>query len=518
MMGICRHLREFRKLAISPAGVSIAEHAVVTVLMMLAYMILIRRFGLDTIGIWVLLTTLMNYANVGDIWSRGLITFMGEERGQNRPGAAASYASTAIITGIPGYLLLMSATGAALFFLSPSLFAEDQQETVRSSLHLLVLAFWLKASSDNFLQAFIGFGLPVLSAIQRITGALVLLAGVVFYPSGRGIEAIFHIQISQGATMMVYGCIIYFGYVARPVRHVLWDRTKLIPLFRFGTKLLAVNAVQSTIEPLIKFMIGHFAGLPAVAVLELALRLIQAVRGLILSIGQVVITCFARICSMHKQKESRKMAEEFHGISRIILGGSVSAFALLFTFSPLIEWVFFRAESPDASTRLFPMFLVVFGMGWMTSSMVSGGYFLLVALRQAWPLFISEAIRAGIIAFCGGLLGHFFGTGGFLLAVMLSFLISSFHLFSQAAARLSQPFLSTLRETAVISASAIPLIWAAVIGMIWILRDIPALQTDVSAPVTGTVLYLIGPVGAGVLVLKFGRLDQLSQSIRSLKP
>jgi len=518
MIRICRQLREMFRLAVSPAGVSIAEHAAVTAVMMLAYMILIRRFGLEAIGIWVLLTSLMNYANVGDIWSKGLITFMGEERGHNRPEAAASYASTAIITGIPGYLFLMTATGAVIFFLSPFLFAEDQQESVRSNLHLLALAFWLKTSSDTFLQAFIGFGLPVLSAIQRVAGAVVLLIGAAFYPAGEDIEALFHIQITQAATMMAFGCIIYFGYVARPFRYLLWDREKLAPLLRFGAQLVAVNAVQSTSEPLIKFLTGHFAGLPAVAVLELALRLIQAVRGLILSIGQVVITCFARIHSKHNQQETETIAGEFHGISRVIFGGSVSAFALLFTFSPLIEWVFFRTEPTDASTRLFPVFLMVFGIGWMINSAFSGGYFLLVAMRQARPLFMSEAIRAGIIAFCGGLFGHVLGTGGFLLAVILSFLFSSLHLFSQAAAQLNLPVLSALRETAGVSSSAIPLIWSACVGMIWIISDIPVFHKDVSAPVIGTVLYLIGPFGAGVLVLKFGRLNQLSQSIRSLRP
>ncbi|XDZ65780.1 lipopolysaccharide biosynthesis protein [Alphaproteobacteria bacterium LSUCC0684] len=518
MKSIRQYLGTIRALLISPAGVSMTEHIVSTLLMMVAYMVLFRRFGLDMAGLWVLLMAMLNYAHVGDIWSKGLLSFMGEERGRGRPDAAASYASTAIMTGAAGYFILMAATGMVLFHASPYLFGEDQEGIIRANLHLLVMANWLIASSGNFRQAFIGFGLPVFSAIQRISGSLIFLIGTAVYPTEGGLVSIFHIQIAQGAAMLGFGSMIYFGYVVRPIRHTFWDRRKLDPLIRFGARLLAVSAVQSASDPLIKFLIGQYAGLPAVAVLELALRLIQGVRGLILSTGQVVITYFARICGQKNGAEDDRITAEFYHVSRIIIGGSVLAFALLFSFAPLVEWVFFMASAQAPGARLFPVLLLVFGAGWLVNSMVSSGYFLLVAMRQARPLFIAELIRAGMIAGCGLMLGHAFGAGGFLAAVMLGFILSSFYLFGKAAAKIHQPVFLVLKNVAGLTSSVLPLAWAFCVVMIWIMKGATAFHPRTTLPLVDIVLYLIGPVGTFILVARFGRLDDLTMAIRALKP
>ena len=70
----------FLKFVLSPAGIAMFEHGVVTVLMMLNYIILLRYFGLDVIGLWLILSAVINYSYVGDIWSKGLLSFMGEAR------------------------------------------------------------------------------------------------------------------------------------------------------------------------------------------------------------------------------------------------------------------------------------------------------------------------------------------------------------------------------------------------------------------------------------------------------
>jgi len=105
--------------------------------------------------------------------------------------------------------------------------------------------------------------------------------------------------------MICFGMIVYFGMIARPFKHTIWDRRKLGELVRFGSKMFMVGFVQSATEPIIKIMFGHFAGIAVVTVMEIANRLIQGVRGLTLSIGQIVITYFARIASQRKNPEKK---------------------------------------------------------------------------------------------------------------------------------------------------------------------------------------------------------------------
>ena len=180
----------FLKFVLSPAGIAMFEHGVVTVLMMLNYIILLRYFGLDVIGLWLILSAVINYSYVGDIWSKGLLSFMGEARGSGKAEDAATFASTAIVTGAIGFLILMSITGVVIYFCTDFFMTSDQLQTVKNNIFLMVAAFWLIASSNGYHQAFIGFGLPWLSAVQRIGGTLIFLIGIIVLPLNYDLEVV----------------------------------------------------------------------------------------------------------------------------------------------------------------------------------------------------------------------------------------------------------------------------------------------------------------------------------------
>lgn len=516
-----------RKLFISPAGVTILEHASITVLMMAAYAILIRRYGLEVTGIWVLMTALVNFAHVGDVWSKGLLSFMGEARGANAPQNAASYASTAIITGALGYFILIALCGGVLYVLSPYVFPAHYLDGVTATLPLLVFAYWLIASAGNFLQAFIGFGRPLIAAIQRVGGAVIFLIGIGIHASDDGLASIFQIQIIQGAAMICFGVIVYFGMIVRPLKHAIWDRRKLGELVRFGSKMLTVGFVQSAAEPIIKFMVGHFAGIAVVAVMEIANRLIQGVRGLTLSIGQIVITYFARIASQRKNPEKKmeksaeilSIADEFCTISSLIISGSIAMFSLLFAFAPLLKWLFFNTEMARPETALFALILVALGLAWLFNAIMSAAYFLLVALRHSASLFITEVIRTGLIACFGFIMGQMFGLNGVLVGIILGFVISSLYLFQVAALLLQSSWQSLLRQiTKTTKTTIIPLIWSIILIMIMIFENLISSSLGISSDMLFLTANVVGPIGAVVLILKYGQINHLFHGIIALKP
>lgn len=512
-------INTIRKLLLSPAGVTILEHASITLLMMAAYAILIRRYGLEVTGIWVLMTALVNFAHVGDIWSKGLLSFIGEARGANASEDAASYASTAIITGALGYFILMAICGGLLYVLAPYVFPAHYQDSVTDTLPLLVLAYWLIASAGNFLQAFIGFGRPLIAAIQRVGGAVIFLIGIAVYTTDDGLASIFQIQIIQGAVMIGFGMVVYFGIITRPLNHMIWDSRKLGDLVRFGTKMLAVGFVQSASEPIIKFMVGHFAGIAVVAVMEIASRLIQGVRGLILSVGQIVITYFARIASQEKATGKTRMVDEYSMILGLTITGSTAMFAMLFALAPLLKWLFFNTELERQETALFGLILAALGLAWLSNAISSAGYFLLVALRHSRSLFITEAIRTCLIACFGFILGHLFGLNGLLAGIVLGFVMSSFYLFYMAALSLRRSWQGLLQQIIMTAKTTmIPLIWSIILISISILERQISTQSGIPLDIMFLILYVVGPLVTFFLILKYGQLNHLIHGIIALKP
>ena len=58
----------FLKIALSPAGIAMFEHGVVADDAELHHPI--TYFGLDVVGLWLILSAVINYSYVGDIWSK----------------------------------------------------------------------------------------------------------------------------------------------------------------------------------------------------------------------------------------------------------------------------------------------------------------------------------------------------------------------------------------------------------------------------------------------------------------
>ena len=518
-MILARQITTIKKLIFSPAGISIFEHVAVTLLMMVTFAILIRKYGLDIMGLWVLMTAFINFAYIGDVWSRGLLSFMGEGRGANTPEVAASFASTNIITGAIGYFVIISICGIGLYLLAPHIFAEEHQDLVTSTIPLMVFAYWLLASAGNFLQAFIGFGRPQFSCLQRVGGALLFLAMISIHDNDSGLASIFKAQIIQGAGMLSFGIIIYYGVITRHIRHKIWDYHKLGDLVRFGTKMLSVGIVQSTTEPIIKLLVGHFAGIVIVAIFEVANRLVMGVRGLTLSVGAIIITYFARISSLEKTDKSADITDEYCMVSRLMLGGSLMMFALLFACAPLLEWLFFDADTAQPEQGLFALILVALGLVWLLNAMTSTGYFLLVALRLSGQLFISEVIRAIIITLGGFLLAKVVGFNGLLIGMMLGFGVSSFYLFWQAGHVLGSSWRELFRQiTADSKTMTIPLIWSLLFISLAIFAPYEQMQIALPKMIFFLIYYVIGPLGAFLLVLKFSRINVLIHGITALKP
>ena len=511
----------FLKFALSPAGIAMFEHGLVTVLMMLNYIILLRYFGLDVIGLWLILSAVINYSYVGDIWSKGLLSFMGEARGSGKAEDAATFASTAIVTGAIGFLILMSITGAVIYFCADFFMTSDQLQTVENNVFLMVAAFWLMASSNGYHQAFIGFGLPWLSAIQRVGGTLIFLISIIVLPLNYNLEAILKVQFIQGLSMVTFGTLVYFGWLTKGMKYHLWSKRKLKQLFNFGAKLLVIGAVQSSLEPMIKFMVSFFFGLPTVAILELALRFVQGIRGLILSIGQVVVTYFASTSASSEQDDAKvsQISKNFFDTTALIVIGSNAAFTILFIVAPLISAIFLGAGTEKETTGIFTIFLMIFGLAWLINTYATSGYYLLVSLRHSKPLFYYETLRSvlvGVLGFLSGLLG---GNFGFLIAVLCAFIIASIYLLNLSSKTidlsLAQVIKIIIDQT---SSTFIPLCFSLGIIIAWKYNNLIWINYGYNVVYFNAVYFVIGPLISIALLVKFGQLNHFVSIIKTLKP
>ncbi|MFX4296133.1 lipopolysaccharide biosynthesis protein [Pseudosulfitobacter pseudonitzschiae] len=489
------------------------DHVAYMLISMITLAILLRRFGLETVGLWTLLAALLNYGRIGDVWSKGLLSFIGEARGRNMQSDAAGYASTTVTTGAAGYLLLMSIGGAAVYSFAPHIVPPEHVELVRQNLPVMVTAYWLIAFAGNFGLAFVGFGFIWISAVQRIGGALLFFMGALALDPSQGLLGILTIQILQGAAMLAFGIIVFYGFIARNIHHMLWERQKFNQLFRFGSKLFFVGGIQLAVEPMIKLLVSQFGGLALVAVLEIVMRLVQGFRGLIISIGQVLVTSFSRLRGGYLTADSAPLRDNFAQAMQLFLGGSLVAFSLLFSVAPLVSLMFLNAEAQAGSGTSFLTMLWVLGTAWFINTVASPGYFLLMSLRASRQLFFSVMIRAGLIAVLGFPFGSVFGLDGIMVVVLLAHIISSTYLFFMASKAIHLPIskglFEFLRSDPLIF---IPFVWATGLTALWIVAPSVLNQPFMLGA------YAIGLLSTGLLVLRYSHVRFLLRTVGDLRP
>jgi O-antigen/teichoic acid export membrane protein len=406
----------------SPSGIVVVESILLALINLATYSILLRVCDMETVGLWVLVSSLLAFSRVADFWSRGLSSFVAEALGRGEQMDAAGFVSTAAVSGAAGYLVLSGVGTVAVYLLVGAIAGAEHAGSVREVLPLMAVTFWLTSLAGIYQLAFLGFGRPLLKTVQVLGGALLFLLGAILLAPEHGLAGILLAQALQAAAMLAFALVAFHGFIA-PKGAALWQRERLVSLAVFGSKAIVVGAFQLAIEPVIRTLVSYFGGLAAVAVVDLASRLIMFVRGVIVSLGQILVPAFARLSA----NGAENAALLFRDTNRLFLLASIPAFSLMLSAGPALEQILFGRPE-----RHFLPFIWILSLAWIANTLASSAHFLLHGRRQLRPLLWSHLIMTvGAIAL-GSLGGLVAGVYGSLGGVAAAFVTAALYLVRKA--------------------------------------------------------------------------------------
>ncbi len=402
----------------SPSGIVVLETILVACLMFATFSVLVRVTDMETVGLWVLVNAVLGFSRAADFWSRGLASFVGEARGKGQLDVAAGFVSTAVLSGVAGYAVMAACGAGVIWFLAESLAGEANAMLVRDIVPLMAFTFWILAIAGTYGGAFLAFGKPFLKASQTVGGAAVFLILAAILAPRYGIWGILIAQALQGGLVFVYAAIVFHTHVV-PGSKASWRINEFRELASFGSKAILVGALQLAIEPVIRLLTSHFGGLGAVAAVELASRVIAVARGVITSLGQILVPEFARLGA------SVALEPVYRDSSRMFLLASISAFSLLASAGPALEETVLGQSGTE-----FLAFLWLLSIGWFGNTVVSPAYFLLLSQRRMRPLFWSHLIMSAGAVGLGVLGGSVAGAVGAIAGASVALIIASLYLFT----------------------------------------------------------------------------------------
>lgn len=409
------------------AAIVIMEAFFVALFSFGTFAILTHSTSLENIGVWVLLNSLLNFARIADFWSNGLSSFVGQAIGLGELRRANMFVGTTLCSGAIGYLAIVAIAFPILYLLAGPLVSERNVAQVRSLLPLMFTTFWLTAMAGIYQGAFLGFGRPAYKALQNVGGAALFMVGAYFLAPHFGLRGILIAQGMQGLAMLVFGIAFFHLYVPGAHKRIIWDATIFGAMSRFGGKGSALGVFQLAIEPIIRLLANHFGGLSVVTIVDLAARLIAAVRSLIGAVGTIMIPQFAEL-GARDPASAREALSRYEGLFAAM---ALSVFPGMLSALPLLGAFMLPNRSTD-----FVMDTWILTAGWVTNVLAAPTYYWLFAARRLRVIFQSMMIMAlGAIGF-GYLGGTAFGSLGALIGCALALGLSSGFLMVRGAPEL----------------------------------------------------------------------------------
>lgn len=395
--------------------VVIAEVFLMTVLTLSSFSILVRLTDVSTIGFWVLLNSLLSFSKMADFWSAGLVTFVAEDVERGEEKKACQLVSTSMLTAAIGFLAIIIAVGYWINIFADHIPGVDNADLVRRVVPLMCVTFWLTTVAATYQVGFLGFNRPLLKLLQNVGGSLVFLVASIGLVPHYGLWGILYAQALQGFLMLGFGALVFHGFMAKS-SPIFWSQTDFKRLTHYGSKATVVGFLQLACDPLIRLLASYFGGLAAVTLIELATRMIVAVRGLIMSVGQLLVPAFAR-ASLNDHHETAKL---YSNARRVFVLITVPVLACLLSVAPALERVMLINPTP----QFLPMMWML-SLGWGVNIVTAPAFFLLTGRRRLRPLFWNRLIMLLAVLIFGTLGGQFFGILGVTLGVTVGLVAAS---------------------------------------------------------------------------------------------
>jgi len=427
-----------KKLFCSQLRINMASGVVVTVInsvaMAVAFPIYLYFLGYEKYGVWLVLATVLNFAQLGNLGiSHAVMKLVAEEHGRDDIEGIQQYVTTALaLLCISGGLTLI----VILVFKTQIIAAfKLSDENAKMAFWLLpyigilsVYVFIVHASNATLS----GLGRMDLANYTQAVGRIVAVtvAAILLY-CGRGIEGLL-----IGNTLSYLFIHIVSFICIRRIAKIRFLRLENLDaqcgkrILHFGGTMFGGSVISMLFSPFNKLMLSRYAGVSSIPIYEIALMGSMQVRGLIEACLRALMPEISRLSANMTRDAKERISEIYRRAMRLIFLFGTPLYVGLIIASPLLLKVWLGQRFVETLPNVFRIMLV----GTFLSLLCVPGYYNLMGLGMVHYCFLSEVTKGVVNVVAVGMTILFVGTlsiHSIALAVMLAMGTASFYVFCQ---------------------------------------------------------------------------------------
>ncbi len=399
------------------AIMSVMQIVIISGVLLVLYRFLLNTIGVRQLGIWSLTlatTSVTQIANLGLTGSvvKFVAKYVARGEKENVSGviqtAAISIAFLVALVLSIGYPIIKKVL--ALVVPSESLpLAVEILPYAFLALWFVVVTSVFQAGLDGRQRIDVRSGLLMISSVLNLVMCFILVPAY-------GLLGVAYARVLQVSTIFLISWILLKRYVSLPVIPYRWDKRLFREIVGYGISFQTISVTMMFYDPITKALLSKFGDLSMVGYYEMASRMVQQFRALIVSANQVLVPAIADL----KERTPEKIDLVYLKSYQLLFYLIVPLFSLITISLPLISKIWIGHY--ESAFIIFGMLLTI---GWFLNTLNAPAYFAYLGIGELRWNVISH-IAIGVLNAClGFLLGVFFDGIGVIIAWVFSLALGS---------------------------------------------------------------------------------------------
>ncbi len=378
------------------------------------YKYLLIKLGVEQLGVWSLILSFSSIANLANFGiTSGLVKFVAEylvEKEEHKIGKL-------IFTSFVSMSVLFSIAGLLVFLLSKYFLylVVDEQflEVAFQILPYSLLSLILNAVSGIFTSVLEGFQKNYLRNFIYVFSGIVMFGLTLFLVPLYQLKGVAIAQLAQSLFVFFAAlCLMLKINVSNRFSYWKWSVVSFKELFNYGYKFQIVSICQLLYEPTTKLLLSRFGGMAILGHYEMASRLVNQFRALLVNANQVVVPVIA---GDTKTKIKKEIQEFYIKMNQILVLFTIPLSVALMVLAPAISIIWIGEFNVE-----FVFALVVLTISAMINILCGPSYFSCLAEGHLGVLVVTHFGMAVINLIIGYLLGLLFAGYGVISAWVIA--------------------------------------------------------------------------------------------------
>ena len=414
---------------------SIAQVLFVGLSYLFIYKYLIITLGVSQLGIWSIILATSSVANIANFGiASGLVKFVADYNATDKKGEIPKLVLTALTSLFLFFIIFI----IFIYFIGINLFKyfiEPQFIDIATKIFPYSLACLLINSLASVFSS-------VLEGIQKnyiknyiiiFTTILFVILTYYFVPKYK-LLGVAYAQLIQSLVLLIIVIFIFKKKIKEKLlkkENIDFNTFKL--LYNFGIKFQGIYLLLMFYEPITKGLISKFGGLVLLGYYEMASRLINQIRAVIVNSNQIMIPVVAHTLNT-KKNELRNLYKSAFNLTFIV---DVLLIINILAFAPFISLIWI-----GHSENMFTYSMLILCISTFINILNTPSYFNYIGQGKLNQILISHLIMSLLNLVLGLLLGKLFGgysvilATGFSLAIGSIYLINIFHVRNNISVKL----------------------------------------------------------------------------------